>query len=416
MNKERISSLLLKSGSIFLTCSIVLCPILMLYSIKISTVTFFDLFSLLSVCILVLSLLLQNKLLSILDKAFLPLVPFCVCVFASFLFSCILFGFQIDVLFRTLRYLYYVLIVILFVKFFDKNVGIKIFKWACIISTLFLFTQFVALQAFNKAISGYIKFLPMIDESLKAIAENASLIRNPRPRSFFQEPAHYAAYISMFIFLDLLYLKRSKINLPIDIFLFAGVIISSSTTGIIMCLLSFVAFFLKVIFEKRKKDIIIFSSLSIVFVITGIILISLGFLDSVVSKVTNVQSFLARFDGYRYVFDFSSFGSAFVTLFFGRGMLDLGTFYLSGYPRLLYYFGIVGLLCFSYSLISVNKKALPFATFFMIINLGTVSVLSPYMVLFFSLFISIAEPRKLKSFLRIKTLNVEYAEISIYVK
>lgn len=382
---ENWNDVFLIFGRYLFTLAVVLCPVLLLYK-AFSTVTYFDVLSFIACVLIFVGLLIRGTFFCLFRDCFVKLIPFTFVVAISIVFSSCLFGFRTDVLLRTFRYIYYLLLIIFFSKYFKIKFGFRLYEIFCVFSTIFIFIQFFCLKITGYYISGYVKFLPMIDEYLKSFGQNSSLAVI-RPRSFFQEPAHYATYVSIFMFIDYMYLKRNKLSGFIDLFLFFGIVVSSSTTGIVMGLICILFYYVALLMKKNKKELIFYSILFFAGLVFLIILFLLGKLDNLIEKVTSVGSFLARFDSYRHIFDFSTVFSGFISLSIGRGMVPSGI-YFAGFSRILFYFGLIGLFSFSYSLVT-NRKFLPYVIFFIILNLGTECALGPFAVLFFTTYLSL---------------------------
>lgn len=84
-------------------------------------------------------------------------------------------------------------------------------------------------------------------------------------------------------------------------------------------------------------------------------------------------------------------------ILFGRGMQTLTGEYLSGYMRLYYYFGIIGLLLFLITIFSgylKHSNAIKILIWlFIILNIGTEVALGPFLLLFASFIITNDENR-----------------------
>lgn len=378
-------------GIFLLTIAIVFSPILLLYKVVL-TINYFDVLSFASILLIVISALLKKNSHILTDNLYLKLVPFVVSVLFSFTISLAFSGFDLDSCLRTLRFLYYLILVIVFSKFFNKSYGLKIFKYSCIVCTAFICIQFLVLKLFGFYISGFVDFLPMIDDSLKTVVQG----KDPniiRPRSFFQEPAHYGAYVVTYLFLDFIYNKRNKYSIIIDVFLLVGIIIASANTGMFMAAFSLLAYLIKLIKninnDNNKKILLVYSIFIALGIIVLIVLFFTGHLDKQINQIFGGNSFLGRFANYSHIFDFSTQGKGIVSILFGRGMVKSEA-YFAGYARILFYFGLTGLATFSYSLLT-NKKGLPFILFIMVLNLGTETFFGSTNVLLFSLYLVIVE-------------------------
>lgn len=99
-------------------------------------------------------------------------------------------------------------------------------KIISVIATFFLFYQFIAYNVFNTVVFGNLPFFRIETGGFFSISYG-------RPTSFFNEPAHYAIYITPVYTLSLI-----KKNYNVSIILLLGLIFSTSSTGILLAIIT----------------------------------------------------------------------------------------------------------------------------------------------------------------------------------
>lgn len=232
--------------------------------------------------------------------------------------------------------------------------AIKVLKHVGSFAIILLFVQYVALQFLGIIIPGLLTFLPMTDVGLMNYSEGFQIAG--RCMSLFAEPSHYAIYIILFLVCELFEKKGFNFkDLKVPLLISVSIILCASFTGFIGMI---AAWGLKLLYEMRKKRVSFMALLSIA-LISGLMIIVL-FNTEAGSYLTNedvysVQS-EGRFIGYITLQEDLS-GSG-LHLLFGFGMNDTGSEfnYLPGWPRLIYYYGIIGALIYVVSFIGCVKK------------------------------------------------------------
>lgn len=122
-----------------------------------------------------------------------------------------------------------------------------------IIATLFLIYQYVSYKFLGVTIKGNIQFLEPIENAFKSIEYG-------RPTSFFYEPAHYAIYIAPIYAISLI--KKEYI---IALIFLAGLIISTSSTGIVFAMIIPITTFLTQGKHNQIRNIILLTIGFIIF-------------------------------------------------------------------------------------------------------------------------------------------------------
>jgi len=357
--------------------SLVLLPILFQYATFIPSFTVGDLFYLLALSLMLLSSKPLRKKKSIAVLIIYIAVLTVICLLSSTL--------QRPT--TSLRYIVY-LFGIMYIPNIEGNVTQieKIFDLVSKVAVILLVIQYFALTTVGIAIPGVLTFLPLTDESL--IDYGDAVNRAGRCMSFFQEPSHFAIYAILYLF----YILFCSANLNKRTLFWAmltslSILMSSSFTGV----LGMIAVWgLKILnlFKSRK--------LSLTYVI--IIMIGLSGLVWMVLS-TSLGSYLTdqdvydrqsmgRFSGFQYILDMSIENMNFL---FGNGMNDIAELeYLSGWPRLFYYYGLLGSLLYVICITMCAKLNTPSIYLILIIGIlmiGTEmnfgSFFMPYMMMVF---------------------------------
>ena len=135
--------------------------------------------------------------------------------------------------------------------FLDKEKLYKACRFVGLVATAFLFYQAFAYNILDMIIMGNIPFLTYIESGFQSIEYG-------RPTSFFYEPAHYCIYVAPIYAMAII-----KKEYWLAIILFAGVVFSTSTTGIILLLV------IPIIVNIKKAKSLLFVS---IFTLIGLIL------------------------------------------------------------------------------------------------------------------------------------------------
>ena len=291
---------------------------------------------------------------------------------------------------RTIRFFFYLLEVCLFSRrLFDYEYALKVYRYIAIFATAFLIVQFILYTFFHYYLPGYLPFLSVSRDDLVAFSTkiyNATRTAQ-RMRSIFQEPAHYASYVSGCI--AMLLLDKDDRYIRHCVFLTIGVAISASATGIIITAACWVIYFI----QKNKNGISPKKTLlGIIMVLSAAIFVSRSDLFKVVIARNSKNIFeINRFSGYVEVW--SLFKGNILNLLFGTGMNLYGD-YLAGWSRMLYYFGIVGIILYLFPIILYSRRnndALKIIIFLFVMGLGTSIILGGSSMLLLCFAISLCE-------------------------
>lgn len=261
-------------------------------------------------------------------------------------------------LFRTLRYTVYLIYPILLsnCKKYQKWI-IKIYKKLSVFSAIFLIVQYVLLRLGNIFLPGVLTFLPLTDDSLYNYQYAVLYTNSGRCMSVFGEPSHYSIYVlpCVLLFLYAYDLDKRKKSLYGAFFVSASVILCASFAGLIGLMFVWGMW----IYRNMKKGKVSQRIFAIVFMLAVVCICFLAFTGAGAyltnAKVYSRQS-SGRFEGFTYIKELYGINGLKEKLF-GYGMNDIGELvYLSGWPRMLLYFGIAGIVAFVASFISIIRK------------------------------------------------------------
>lgn len=325
-----------------------LLPILLAYTTPLSGITFGDVFLALSLICIILSckkVKYQNGILFII--IYIVILSFGLAISDTFLLS---------TLFTTLRYILYLMyILILPTVRGNEDYAASIYKRICVFAAILLILQFISLHTTGYALPGVLQFLPLTDSALYDYKNVVYFLNSRRCMSLFGEPSHYAIYVLPCIALCLFRYKHIlKKDIIIAGLLSLTIIMSSSFTGVIALVFVWGYWIIQNIIKKK------FSWKILVLFILG--LSAMGFL---IFKTKLGGYFLdeeiygrqssGRFSGYSFL---NELKLSFDKKLFGYGMHDVGDegIYLSGWPRLYYYYGIVGSVIYLMGIISCAVK------------------------------------------------------------
>lgn len=375
---------------------VVIFPILSIYSMGGTSATLGDLLLILIIPILSFKMIVGKS--RLVDSVFIPMIPYISFVVIQFIFLALYGAFEnfVDIGLRTLRYTTYLAVVIIFAKrYFLVDLGIKTYKKVAIFATFYLIIQYVFLNTINIYIPGHLPFLHLNSEQLEFF--HLGLRSVHRPPSIFGEPNHYVYYVLGYLCLSL-FTKGRKGSLLERIFLVVGILLASSTTGIIAgAILLFVWFIdrMRRKFTMKKAFVTYFLFISSIFVVM-FSAPTQYFIDRIKSGILTDS----RIAGYIDLAGIEVVSA--LEYFIGRGMIGITT-YMASYARMIYYFGILGFsifaMCMLISLVAVSSKEKRILLM-LFLFLGTVSgIIISHHILLYGAFIvgsAYADPNNMK--------------------
>lgn len=156
------------------------------------------------------------------------------------------------------------------ISYLDKEALYKACKLVGTFATIFLFYQFIAYYLFDQVIYGSLPFL----------ASNSEIgfrsIEWGRPTSFFYEPAHYVIYIAPVYVMSMI-----KKEYRFSLLFMLGLLLSTSSTGLIMAL--FMPVF---IFMTGTRTALLRNISLVVLGLIVLIFLSDNFYDMLFTKIT----------------------------------------------------------------------------------------------------------------------------------
>lgn len=281
----------------------------------------------------------------------------------------------------SLRYVVYLMIMITFPTL-RANLGTisKTITWVGIFAMGLLFIQYIFYVYFHTIIPGVLTFMPLMDSSLNDYSEGFKIAG--RCMSVFAEPSHYAIFMVLFLVAILFRSRGYKMKqMVLAVLASISIVLCSSFTGIIMMM---AVWGIKIVSEAR------FRAKDIVIIICFLAAMSAGyyvFADTVAGKYLFDEDMYqahasGRFDGFDYII--SQKNRDVLSLLLGFGMNDIGEHaYLPGWPRLFYYYGIIGSILYIISFIKCTKiGTLSFIILIVITGLmvGTEMNFSPFIL------------------------------------
>lgn len=224
----------------------------------------------------------------------------------------------------------------------------KSYKFICIFATIYAMLQLYAARQFHFYLSGAFPIgnspQTVFANEIKNGATNALI--GLRPRSIFSEPSGYGIYVALFLILLLCNKNLDKGKSVLAIFLSLGLICARSSTGILLMLLAWIVFCLRVIKSGKTNKYVAILMIVIISIAIGGSILSLEsfevFFDHTFSEKGGTYGRLA---GYLYALDINNYSVR--ELLFGHGVIkNFSTVFVAGWGRILYYFGICGILVY----------------------------------------------------------------------
>lgn len=296
-----------------------------------------------------------------------------------------------EVLLRTLRFIAYHSVAIFFPITYERREKIqKIIIYSSWFATFILILQNIVLRFWGIYINAFIPGLPLTSsEGIKTQVYNIYNMGG-RSFSFFSEPSTYAMYVGFALLLLMSETNRKKFFF-LRGFLTVGLLLSGATTGLACVLFVYGSEALRNILRNNLR--IGYKKLLILLMTSPMLLLFLlrsASVQSMISRIKHMSSLIDRVDGYKvFFFDFNLFERL-----LGHGMNDnITDFFMSSYPRLYYYWGIVGLIlvmgivyCLYKKIDKLSRKVLLFVLF---MNITTVWSWGTYIFISYGMILSI---------------------------
>lgn len=365
--------------------------------------------------IILLTLLLVNLLVSAKSlKTTLSVKQSSIFVFAIsiFIFSCVgyfVHGVEIAVFPRLVRLLFYLFTAtVLGGFFFDYKYARRYIVIIALVATILIIFQ----KVYHDITGEFIYFISRGNIYSEVYDDfyfrNVETLSKYRPMSFFLEPSHYCQYMVFSLSIVLFDSKFSVWDIVFSLLFSAGIFVSTSSTGVIICVLLWLVYVMKMIKNSSQRGVLKARSLFIVFIIIilfGVIFIR--FNDKVMYAIERIydpasSSVTDAWNGRLGTFSIFTEDKTLSTILFGRGygVIDESKWYAS----IPYYFsgtGIIGLFLITWLFLmlylnsnSYQRKLL----FIFFILCFTTEVLTNYWIVFiFSLILTFEYDKGVKA-------------------
>lgn len=289
-------------------------------------------------------------------------------------------------MFSFIRVIMYYAFITLFVPlFYDTNNAYKYYKNVALFASIFIILQYAVMLIFHKYIPGTLPFLKT-SEDIAIFNLKMSSTLFDRPRSIFIEPAHFAMYVSTFL---MLYLHtENKVNYKVLFILTLALFISGSTTGISICIIIYLAYFINNT-NLNKNNISKNLLLAFIFAFSLIIFLNSKSFDLFIKRTFETNLAVSgRLGSYDLLFlnDFSN-----LKKILGIGMYKTITFYPS-VIRIFLFYGYIGVItylsCIIYTYLHSNKLGKKILMIFFAFSFISSIVFSRWIILFYPLIIN----------------------------
>ena len=349
--------------------SLILMPILFQYSINIATVTMGDVCLAISLFILVLKFKLKFN--------------FTFVYLFFFLVFELIYSQIMDIYaspWTALRYMFYIFVII-FVPTIAKEYKfiIRLYVICSLLASSLLILQYICIHIFNIYLPGVIQFLPLTDSTLLTynVALNDQVYK--RVMSCFGEPSHFAIYVLGALIIVLSINNVTKKDIFIAFYITLAIFLSTSITGILLAILIWLIFIKRQLSFRIDKIILISITFLMLFGVLGRAQSTLYIMNPTIF----IRQLMGRIPGYIYVFN--TFMDDKLQYLIGHGMHDIGEIvYLSGYPRLLYYFGVFGTCIFIACFVSLYSRGNILGNYMLfivaILSIGTEVIFGPLLI------------------------------------
>lgn len=242
-----------------------------------------------------------------------------------------------------LRYFYYLLFALLIVPILKSSEKMnRAYEIIVYIAVYFLFFQWIVILSTGIYVPGYLPGLELMREELQTFSEQAILSDWFRPRSIFNEPSNFGLFVGSYFFIKSF--ERKQISLG-ELFIALALIVSFSTTGFLLLILSI---FIRAIEALKKVKIGTIINVSSFFIILVIFILIVDLGENVFGRIE--QAMFGRIDGYSDLFKYFN-DSNLTRLIVGAGFgFKVTEVWLPSILNIFIYYGFLGLLSFLFLL------------------------------------------------------------------
>lgn len=257
----------------------------------------------------------------------------------------------------TLHYLAYLFVILIMPKLAKyRDYIFKIYRKICLASATLLIAQTLLLKTIGYCLPGVLTFLPLTDPSMQDYTSAVLYTNSGRCMSFYAEPSHFGIYVLPFLIITFFtnsFVTRK--NLIEAAYVSISLILCASFTGIISAIIIWsIYLLLNIIRGKISFNIIFFYIFS--FAVFLFILSNSSAGEYMLNNEIIERQSGKRFEGFE-TLEMITNNNGNLFFYWGNGMNDIGEFiYLSGWPRLFYYFGLIGSLIYTYCIASCARR------------------------------------------------------------
>lgn len=292
--------------------------------------------------------------------------------------------YETSIMLTTIRYLCYISYIIFLPNVIsEKKYICNMYRKIVLFISTFLIIQYILLKIGNLYLPGVIQFFRLTDTSLYNYSYVITYINSGRCMSVFSEPSHFVIYVLPSLILCLFDLKKIRYaNIIEALFLSFSIILCSSFTGIAgMSVVWIMWFTINIKNGNFSFRFILFFSICIFLILYILYFTQIG--SYIINPEIYTRQSSGRFEGFEYI---KQLDRSFFERIFGSGMKDIGEeIYLSGWPRLLFYFGYFGTTLYSFSLITFIKNKMMsniIISLLFVLMIGTEIIFTPFFVLY----------------------------------
>lgn len=242
----------------------------------------------------------------------------------------------------------------------DEKLVFGIMSTVSIVASVIVLIQLLCHYVLGFNLAPYIPFL-IKDSTLEQYSHviNAGVDNwgMYRPSAFFLEPSHFSEY-AVVPLLWLLLNKKKRNSEKIALFISIGILLTRSGMGSAMVIGGWIAYYIKGLDLKKNENVVNAVLVVVGAIVAFLLLLKLPFFQSAVNRVVATQDDYNAINGRLFFWDhyFSHF--SFSQFVWGEGYntvkLDK---YMTGFMKLLYCSGIIGVLLFYFMLLQhVTKK------------------------------------------------------------
>lgn len=284
-----------------------------------------------------------------------------------------------EIISRLIRYSFYVFLVLVSSKYFQLKYALRIFKFLCIIISLYIIAQVIIWNVFGFILP--FKILP-IPLGRNISLEDITLVASKyylRAPGIFVEPGYAAQFLLPGLALSLFgWLKTEKADIKTTMLIFSALILSTSSLGIFLGALAIGIYFVMVIVSNKSYAGLfrIFIIIPIIIVIV-VLLLNLDIIQISINKVTGEvraggSVALRIYRGYAIFFQLpllykligvghGNLGNfvienSVITKYDSNNMTSIAADYVNGISAVGLYYGIIGIVILFYLYINIVKK------------------------------------------------------------